>query len=160
LSAGASTSLANSAQSFTLEVVNLGSFPVVTPPLFKTPADGALSTLLTNNQVVVDQSLIDQYNKKVGDTFTVHASTSTGAGLTLHLKRSCIVHNADAFAQPKHLMLISSTDDQAADPKMPRLYYTVNVATADKAHTNQAPKPISNQFPIANITTAEQALKN
>ncbi len=160
LSAGASTSLANSAQSFTLEVVNPGSFPVVTPPLFKTPADGALSTLLTNNQVVVDQSLIDQYNKKVGDTFTVHANTSTGAGLTLHVKIAGIVNDAGVFAQSNDFMLISSTDYQAADPKLPLLYDTVDVATADKAHTDQAAKAISDQFPIANVTTADQALKN
>src|SRR6266568_4111554 len=160
ISSSASTSLANSAQSFTLEVVNPGSFPVVTPPSFKTPADGTLSTLLTNNQVVVDQNLIDQYNKKVGDTFTVHASTSTGAGLTFHVKIAGIVNGTGVFAQSNDFMLISTADYQAADPKLPLLYDTVDVATADKAHTDQAAKAISNQFPIANVTTADQALKN
>src|SRR6266849_513496 len=160
VSSTASTSLANSAQSFTLEVVNPGSFPVVTPPSFKTPADGTLSTLLTNNQVVVDQNLIDQYNKKVGDTFTVHASTSTGAGLTFHVKIAGIVNGTGVFAQSNDFMLISTADYQAADPKLPLLFDTIDVATADKAHTDQAAKAISNQFPIANVTTADQALKN
>jgi len=160
VSSSASTSLANSAQSFTLEVVNPSSFPVVTPPSFKTPADGTLSTLLTNNQVVVDQNLIDQYNKKVGDTFMVHASTSTGAGLTFHVKIAGIVNGTGVFAQSNDFMLISTADYQAADPKLPLLYDTVDVATADKAHTDQAAKAISNQFPIANVTTADQALKN
>src|SRR6266849_10815665 len=160
VSSTASTSLANSAQSFTLEVVNPGSFPVVTPPSFKTPADGTLSTLLTNNQVVVDQKLIDQYNKKVGDTFTVHAGTSTGAGLIFHVKIAGIVNDAGVFAQSNDFMLISTADYQAADPKLPLLYDTVDVATADKAHTDLAAKAIANQFPIANVTTADQALKN
>src|SRR5205085_5124541 len=147
-------------QSFTLEAVDPASFPVVTPPTFKTPTDGKLSTLLTNNQIVVDQNLIDQYNKKVGDTFTVHASTSTGAGLIFHVKIAGIVNDAGVFAQSNDFMLISTADYQAADPKLPILYDTVDVATADKAHTDQAAKAISNQFPIANVTTADQALKN
>ncbi|MFL5652772.1 MAG: ABC transporter permease [Ktedonobacteraceae bacterium] len=160
ISSSASTSLANSAQSFTLEVVNPSSFPVVTPPTFKSPSDGKVSTLLTNNQVVVDQNLIDQYNKKVGDTFTVHASTSTGAGLIFHVKIAGIVNDSGVFAQSNDFMLISTTDYQAADPKLPLLYDTIDVATADKAHTDQADKAISDQFPIANVTTADQALKN
>src|ERR1700730_3851096 len=87
VSGSASTGLSASiTQSFTLEAVNPSTFPVVTPPSFKTPADGTISNLLTNNQVIVDQNLIDQYNKKVGDSFTVHTSTSTNAGLTLHVK--------------------------------------------------------------------------
>src|SRR2546421_10960762 len=161
VSSSASTSLANSAQSFTLEVVNPGSFPVVTPPSFKTPADGTLSTLLTNNQVVVDQKLIDQYNKKVGDTITVHASTSTGTGaVMLHVKIVGIVKNVGVFAQSNDFMLISHADYQAADPKLPLLYDSVYVSTADKAHTDQAAKAIADRFPIANTVTADQALKN
>ncbi len=160
ISSSASTSLANSAQSFTLEVVNPSSFPVVTSPSFKTPSDGKVSTLLTNNQVVVDQNLIDQYNKKVGDTFTVHASTSTGAGLIFHVKIAGVVNDSGVFAQSNDFMLISTTDYQAADPRLPLLYDTIDVTTADKAHTDQAAKAISDQFPIANVTTADQALKN
>src|SRR5205085_752962 len=101
-----------------------------------------------------------QYNKKVGDAFTVHASTSTGAGLTFHAKIAGIVNDTGVFAQSNDFMLISTADYQAADPKLPLLYDTVDVATADKAHTDQAAKAISNQFPIANVTTADQALKN
>src|SRR5439155_7311992 len=64
------------------------------------------------------------------------------------------------FAQSNDFMLISTADYQAADPKLPLLYDIVDVATADKAHTDQAAKAISDQFPIANVTTADQALKN
>src|SRR5947199_3716823 len=77
---------ASATQSFTLEAVDPGSFPVVTPPTFKTPTDGKLSTLLTNNQLVVDQNLIYQYNKKVGDTFTIHVGSSTGSGRSFHVR--------------------------------------------------------------------------
>src|SRR6266568_2463684 len=50
--------------------------------------------------------------------------------------------------------------DSPSMKRLPLLYDTVDVATADKAHTDQAAKAISNQFPIANVTTADQALKN
>ena len=151
---------ASASQSFSLEVVDPTSFPVVTPPTFKTPADGKLSTLLANNQVVVDQNLIDQYNKKVGDSFTIHASTSTGGALSIPVKIVGIVNDTGVFAQSNDFMLLSVTDYQAADPKLPLLYDTIDVATADKAHTDQANKAISNKFPLATTTTADQALKN
>src|SRR5216684_116232 len=161
VSGNASTGLSASiTQSFTLEAVDSSTFPVVTPPSFKTPSDGTISNLLTNNQVIVDQNLIDQYNKKVGDSFTVHTSTTTNAGLVLHVKIVGIVNDTGIFAQSNDFMLISHADYLAADPKLPLLYDTIDVATADKAHTDQAAKAISAQFPIANVTTADQALKN
>src|SRR3984893_10056574 len=161
VSGSASTGLSASiTQSFTLEAVNPSTFPVVAPPSFKTPADGTISNLLTNNQVIVDQNLIDQYNKKVGDSFTVHTSTSTNAGLTLHVKIVGIVNDTGVFAQSNDFMLISHADYLAADPKLPLLYDTVDVATADKAHTDRAAKAISDHFPLATATTADQALKN
>src|SRR5712692_5987485 len=161
VSGNASTGLSASiTQSFTLEAVDPSTFPVVTPPSFKTPSDGTISSLLTNNQVIVDQNLIDQYNKKVGDSFTVHTSTGTNAGLTLHVKIVGIVNGAGVFAQSNDFMLISHADYLAADPKLPLLYDTIDVSTADKAHTDRAAKAISDQFPLATATTADQALKN
>src|SRR6266571_2539309 len=127
-------------QSFSLEAVDPQSFPVVTPPTFKTPADGKLATLLTNNQVVVDQNLIDQYHKKVGDTLTVHAGSSTQGALTLHVKIIGIVNDTGVFAQSNDFMLISLSNYQAADPKMSLLYDTIDVSTVDKAHTDKASK--------------------
>jgi putative ABC transport system permease protein len=157
-----STGLVSSiTQSFTVEAVDPSTFPVVSVPSFKTPANGTISSLLTNNQVVVDQNLIDQYNKKVGDTLTVHASTGSGSGsVTLNVKIAGIVNDTGVFAQSNDFMLISHADYQAADPKLPLLYDTVYVTTVDKAHTDMAAKAISNQFPIANTVTADQALKN
>ncbi len=162
ISGNASTGLAASVtQSFTLEAVDPTTFPVVTPPSFKTPADGSISSLLKNDQVVVDQNLVDQYNKKVGDTLTVHASTSSGTGgVTLQVKIVGIVKNTGVFAQSNDFMLISHDDYQAADPKLPLLYDSIYVTTVDKAHTDQAAKAIADHFPIANTVTADQALKN
>src|SRR5579863_1596869 len=119
-------------QSFSLEAVDPSTFPLVTPPTFKTPANGTISSLLTNNQVLVDQNLIDQYGKKVGDSFTVHVGTNASSGLTLHVTIAGIVSDTGVFAQSNDFMLISLADYQAADPKLPLLYDTIDVVTVDQ----------------------------
>ncbi len=156
-----SIGLASSAtQSFTLQVVDPQSFPVVTPPTFKTPGGGELSSLLKNDQVVVDQNLLDQYNKKVGDSFKMHVGTGNGTGFSLPVKIIGVVNDSGVFAQSNDFMLISRSDYQAADPSTPLLYDTVDVTTADKAHTDAAATAIGDKFRIANVQTADQALKN
>lgn len=161
ISADGSIGLSVSArQSFTLQVVDPQSFPVVTPPTFKTPADGKLSTLLTGNAVVVDQNLLDQYNKKAGDSFKIHIGTGNGDALTVPVRIAGVVNDTGVFAQSNDFMLMSVSDYHAADPKATLLYDTIDVVTADKAHTDQAAKAIADQFRIASVVTADQALKN
>src|SRR5260221_5089291 len=147
-------------QSFTLQVVDPNSFPVVTPPTFQTPTDGRLAHLLTNNQVVVDHNLLDQYKKKVGDSFKIHIGTRNGNAITIPVKIVGVVNDTGVFAQSNDFMLIALADYHAADPKTSLLYDTIDVVTADKAHTDQAARTISEQFRIASVVTADQALKN
>ncbi|HET7637872.1 MAG TPA: FtsX-like permease family protein, partial [Ktedonobacteraceae bacterium] len=161
INADGSIGLAGSiTQSFTLQVVDPNSFPVVAPPTFQTPADGKLANLLTNNQVVVDQNLLDQYKKKVGDSFKIHIGTGEGNAITIPVKIAGVVNDTGVFAQSNDFMLMAVADYHAADPKTSLLYDTIDVVTADKAHTDQAAQAISEQFRIANVVTADQALKN
>lgn len=161
INADGSIGLAGSiTQSFTLQVVDPNSFPVVTPPTFQTPTDGKLAHLLTNNQVVVDHNLLDQYKKKVGDSFKIHIGTRNGNAITIPVKIVGVVNDTGVFAQSNDFMLIALADYHAADPKTSLLYDTIDVVTADKAHTDQAARTISEQFRIASVVTADQALKN
>src|SRR5579885_3331971 len=76
--ASATGSLKNAAtinDSFDIAVVDPATFPVVTPPTFVTPSNGSISSLLNGNKVIVDTTFADQFNKKVGDSFDVHAGT-------------------------------------------------------------------------------------
>lgn len=156
-----STSLAAaSTQSFTLQVVDPQTFPVVTPPLFLTPDGATLSNLLQRNQVVVDQNVLDQLHKHVGDAVDVHVTTNASSGLLLHTKIAGVVKNSGVFTQTQDFMVISIHDYQLADGNTPLLYDTVDIATTSSARTNMAISAIQHKFRLASVVTADQTLKN
>lgn len=146
-------------QSFQLLVVNPNIYPVVDAPSFNAPSNGRIPALLQNNQVIVDQALADQYNKKVGDAMTLHVN-GRQAGLTLPVKIVGIVQDNGSLAQNNDVMLISAHDYQAATPTTPLLYSSIDITTTDQAHTDQAVKVIQQKFPLATTQTATDALKS
>jgi putative ABC transport system permease protein len=161
INSSATTGVAATAgSSFELRIVDPSTYPVVTPPTFVTPGNGSLSSLLKNDQVVVDQNLADQYNKKVGETLTIHSRSITGSGVTMNVKIAGIITDTGAFVQSNDVMVVSSTDYKAADKNAPLLYDTIDITTVNTAHTNQAVKDIQQKFPIASTQTASQALQS
>src|SRR5579885_1514844 len=145
-------------QSFQLLVVKPNTYPVVDAPTFNAPSNGSIPGLLQNDQVIVDQALADQYNKKVGDTMTLHVNGRQG-GLTMPVKIAGIVQDNGSLAQNNDVMIISASDFQAANPNIPLVYTDVDI-TAPQANINQAVKDIQQKFPAANTQTAADALKN
>ncbi len=91
-------------QSFNVMVVNPSTFPVVTPPTFVNPQSGTIAGLLGNDQVIVDQSFIDQYNKKLGDSFDMHITTQNNGGVSIPVKIAAIVKDDGALAQSSGTM--------------------------------------------------------
>ncbi|HEV2579552.1 MAG TPA: ABC transporter permease, partial [Ktedonobacteraceae bacterium] len=71
-STGSLNAAASSFSSFTVEAVDPSTFPVVSQPTFASPANGSVSNLLANNQVIVTQSFLDNSGKKMGDSFDVY----------------------------------------------------------------------------------------
>ena len=155
-----STSGEPSRQTFSIEAVDPANYPVVTPPTFTSPANGTLPVLLDHNQVVVTQAFADQYNKKVGDILVVHAGSRNIGGRTLHVKIAGIIADSGVFIQANTIMLIAVSDYERAAPKVPRLYSTIDITTADTAHTNAAVTAIQNRLPLANVTTASDLLRS
>lgn len=153
---GSTSLVASIRQSFTVEVVDPASFPVVTPPKFNDPSNGTVSSLLTNNQVIVDQAFIKQYNKKVGDSLNLHTTTSNRTAVTIPVKIVGIVANTGIFAQSHGTMLLSLHDYQAATSGVALMYNAIDVSTA---HTAQASTAIENKFPVVNVQTVADALK-
>src|SRR5947207_2785593 len=121
----------SSLTTFSIQAVDPNNFPVVTPSTFVTPGNGILSSLLTNNQVIVTQSFLDSYGKKVGDSFNVYIKTRVGSGETLHVTVAGVVANSGVFAQSSSLVLISSHDYQAAASGAPASYSVINVTTTN-----------------------------
>ena len=148
-----------STQEFSLEAVDPNNFPIVSPPTFVTPNNGSVTSLLTDNQVIVTQSFLDTYAKKVGDSFTIYIKTKVGSGESLPVTIAGVVANTGIFAQASSLVLVSSADYQAAAPNSPITYSAVDVTTADQAHTDTAVKAINQQFPFAATQTVADALK-
>src|SRR5207248_11796061 len=149
----------SSLSSFSIEAVDPHNFPVVTPPTFVTPGNGSVSSLLTSNQVIVTQSFLDSYGKKVGDSFNVYIKTRVGSGETLHVTVAGVVANSGVFAQSSSLVLISSHDYQAAASGAPASYSVINVTTTNQAKTDTAVKAINQHFPLASTQTVADALK-
>ncbi len=149
-------------ETFSLKVVDAHTFPVVTPPIFITPTNGTVATLLKNDQVIVTQSFINQYNKKVGDTLVVHAGGEIGqGGRKLLVKIAGIVADTGVFAFSSSTMLISIDDYKNAAANVPVLYDTIDVATPsiNRGATDRAVKAIRAQFPLANVQTTADALR-
>src|SRR5579883_935122 len=160
--ASATGSLKNAAtinDSFDIAVVDPATFPVVTPPTFVTPSNGSISSLLNGNKVIVDTTFADQFNKKVGDSFDVHAGTR-GSEHLLHVIVAGIVSDSGALSQFNGIMLISQSYYNSTTPGAPVLYDTLNITTADQAHTDQAVRDINGKFPLATTQTVQDALKS
>ncbi len=155
---GASGANLSLKETFSIRVVDAQNYPVVTPPIFSSPSNGKLANLLKNDQVVVTQPFIDQYKKKIGDTFAIHIGSRDQGGRTLHVKLAGIVTDSGILAQSGSVVLLSRIDYQAAAPKEAILYDTINIVT-NQSHINQAVKDIQYKFPIASTQTAADALK-
>ncbi len=160
-STGSTGNSATVTNNFTIEAVDPSSFPLVIPPTFVTPSNGTIAGLLGNNSVILDKTLADQYNKKVGDRLSIHVGTTVGGGeRVLSVTIGGIVTDLGVLAQSSGVMLISQHDFVAAAPGVPVFYDTIDVTTLDGAHTTSAVKAIQSQFPIASTQTAADALKS
>ncbi len=155
---GALSATGSSFQSFTVDAVTPANYPVVAQPAFTTPSNGSVSSLLTNNQVIVTQGFLDKYHKKAGDSFDLFTKTNAGSGQTYHVKIAGVVANTGTFAQAGNLVLISTHDYQAVTTT-DASYSTVDVTTANQAHTTTAAKAITKQFPLVSTQTVADALK-
>jgi putative ABC transport system permease protein len=157
---GSTSNVATITSGFAIMAVDPGSYPLVTPPTFVDPANGNIANLLTGNGVIVDKTLADQYNKKVGDTLNIHVGQQNQAPRLLHVTIAGIVTDSGVLAQSSGVMLVSQDFYNSASPNAPVYYDTVYITTSNQAHTDQAVKAINAQFPIANTQTVADALKS
>jgi ABC-type antimicrobial peptide transport system permease subunit len=106
-------------ESFMARIVDPAVYPIVTPPTFTNPTNGNIADLLKNNQIIVTQPFIDQYKKKLGDTFDMHLGSETQAVRTIHTKIVGIVSESGVLTQSGSLILLSLADYNAASPQLP-----------------------------------------
>ena len=157
-SQGYTSSKVSLRETFGLRVVDSANYPIVTPLTFTTPQDGQVADLLRNNQVIVTQPFIDQYKKKIDDTFDLHTGSRTQSTRVMHVKIAGIVAETGVLAQAGSVVILSSHDYTASAPKLSTLYDTIDVTTPP-AHINDAVKNIQAHFPVASTQTAADVLR-
>lgn len=155
---GSTTAAASLRQSFTVRVIDAQNYPVVSQPIFLSPKNGTVANLVKDHQVVVTQSFIKQYKQKIGNSFDIHVGTRNQGGRVIHAKISGIVDESGVLSQAGSVVLLSLNDYKAAASKEAVYYDTIDI-TAQQGQLNTAVKKIQNQFPIANVQTAQDALK-
>jgi predicted lysophospholipase L1 biosynthesis ABC-type transport system permease subunit len=156
---GALSAAASSFQSFKVDAVDPNNYPIVSPPTFVAPGAGNVSTILTNNQVIVTQNFVNMFQKKMGDTFKVYIKTRASSGRTLQVKIAGVVSNSGAFTQAGNMVLISAHDYLTASPDATASYDHVYVTTVNQMQTDAAVKAINRQFPLAFPLTVADALR-
>jgi putative ABC transport system permease protein len=159
----ASTSLTNSlvGESFTLEIIDPQTFPVVTPPTFTQPANGSIASLVAGNNVVVTQAFADQYHKRVGDTLTIYTRAPNRTGLSFRVQIAGIIANTGIATQGASIMYLAAATFQAAAPNLPLLYMAVDISTnGDQSRAAQAAKAIQGQFYGVSTQTVADALNS
>ncbi len=160
-STGALGNAASVTSNFTVDVVDPATYPLVTPPTFVNPTNGSIASLLTDGNAIVDKSFADQFNKKVGDSVTVHGSSnSDGKSLVLQVKIAGIVTDSGSLAQSNGVMLVARSYFATVAPNTAKLFSTVDITTADQQHTDKAVQAINAQFQLANTQTVADALKS
>jgi putative ABC transport system permease protein len=145
---------------FSIKAVDPHNFPLVTPPTFLAPKHGIVSSLLRNNQGIVTAAFLEQYNKKIGDTVTLHVSSLNQLGSPLSIRIAGVVAERGIFAQAGASMLISLDTFKQSQQNNPQVFNTIYVTTINQRRTDQAVSAIQNQFPLSETVTVADAQKS
>jgi ABC-type antimicrobial peptide transport system permease subunit len=130
-------------ESFTVQVIDPKNYPVVTAPTFTNPANGKIANLVKNQQIVVTQPFIDQYKKKIGNSFDIRVGSRNQGSFTIHVKLVGIVAESGILAQSGSVVLLSINDYKTA-------YSTVS-------EQNGATQSQNTTVPQQNGTTSTQS---
>jgi ABC-type antimicrobial peptide transport system permease subunit len=146
--------------SFSVLLVDPNVYPLVTPPTFIQPADGSISSLLTGEGAIIDQTVADTFHKKVGDTLDLHVSSGERNSQRLAVKIVGIVTDTGVLAQynGQGVILVSQSYYQQALPKALLTFDTIDITTASAAQADRAAKEIGNHFFGVSTQTVADAL--
>ncbi len=147
--------------SFRVLLVDSNVYPLVTPPTFSQPAGGSISSLLTGNGAIIDQTVADTYHKKVGDSLDLHISSDRQNSQRLTVNIVGIVTDTGALAQynGQGVILVSQSYYRQALPQALLTFNTIDITTASAAQADRVAKEINNHFFGVSTQTVADALK-
>jgi putative ABC transport system permease protein len=145
-------------QEYTLEGVDPQVFPLeAASVLFVTPENGSLASLLTGNQVVATQSLLNTLHLQVGENIAVH--TETRGVISAQLVGA--IKNTPLFQGD--ILLISLASYLGSDERTSQLarYPTIYVDVPDHSDAKAlaVKTTLQNHLPGAEVQTAQDALR-
>lgn len=154
---GQSINSSGATDSYTLDAVDPANYPLAGAPDFVTPSNGRLSSLLTGPNIVVTQGLLTKLGAHVGDSITIH----TQEGRVVEGKISGVIKNAGLFQGNRALIDLSAYSALPSATNLPISYPAVyaNVPGDTDANAAAAKKSISNDLPLATVTTTQDALQ-
>jgi putative ABC transport system permease protein len=146
-----------------LRVVNtsISSVTGTTYPLLGTPAmlqpNGAdFRQLLRSgpNNAIVTKTLFDELGGSLGETVRI-----TSQRVVLTVKVVGVLQEVGMYAGGNSLMIVSRDAYRAAAPDQPQLYNIVDISTTLPSQAAHVKTDVTNHFPLANATTADEALQ-
>jgi ABC-type antimicrobial peptide transport system permease subunit len=147
-------------KSFSVQIVDPATFPVVSAPVFTQPAYGSLAALLIGNGAIIDQKLADAYQKRIGNTLVLHIASGQQPAQLLAVKVAGIVTDSGALAQASRVVLVSRSCYRQTLPQTPLTFTTIDVTTIGDTQATSAARRISDQYPLATVQTSAQALQS
>lgn len=159
-----------SRKAFSVTVVDPATFPVIPALTITTPAHGTISTLLSGNQVLVDQGFLDQTHLRPGARFLLHLTGGGGLfglfgtsqpSVDLQVAIAGVVADSGLYAQASDFLLLSLQSYRATIPNGQVAYIHVYISTdQNPVQTSAANAAIQRAFPLAESYTAADALNN
>src|SRR5579859_567902 len=152
-----SANTSGATQEYTLAAVDPQVFPLAGGAAFATPGDGSLPSLLTGDNVVVTQSLLNTLNAQVGDTVDVH--TQSRGVVPAHI--SGVIKNTAIFQGDEMLLALNTFQALPSTNNQPIGYSVVytDVPGHSDANASAAKTRIQHQLPLATVTTTQDALQ-
>ena len=145
-------------QEYTLEGVDPQMFPLeAASVLFVTPENGSLASLLTSNQVVATQSLLNTLHLQVGETIAVHTETRG----VISAQIGGVIKNTPLFQGDTLLISLASylgsNESTSQLARYPTIYVDVPGHSGAKALAVKT--TIQHHLPGAEVQTAQDALQ-
>ncbi len=132
------------------------AYPLLGSPSMLQPDGSDFQQVLRGNvnNAIVTKTLFDELGGSLGETIRL-----TTQRLVLTVKVVGVLQEVGAYAGGNSLMIISRDAYRAVAPDVPQLYNIVDITTATSAQAAQVKKDVIQQFPLADATTADEALQ-
>ncbi len=142
-------------QIYTLAAVDPQVFPLAGVPIFTTPSDGNLASLLTGNNVVATSGLLKALGAQVDDALTIHAA----GGRVIKATIVGVIESSGVIQANEALVSLNTYKALPADAPISYSVIYADVPNHSDANADAAKQSIQNNLPLATVTTTKDALQ-